>query len=109
MLHVRCLHLADNAPYQYEDRWINLAAVPRRPRRSFDEISPNEWLVANAPFSRAEFRFFAAAAGVEEAALLELSPGQPVFVGERLTWLAEKPITMVRMVHPPSHRMVTRL
>ena len=33
MLHVRCLHLADGAPYQYEDRWINLDAVPAAERR----------------------------------------------------------------------------
>ncbi len=109
MVHVRALHLADRAPYQYEDRWINLGAAPAARVESFDKIGPNEWLVANAPFSRAEFRFLAAAASAEEAALLQLEAGQPVFVGERLTWLGEKPITLVRMVHPPSHRMVTRL
>lgn len=109
MLHVRVLHLADRAPYQYEDRWINLDAAPTARDEEFAEKGPNEWLVENAPFSHAEFRFFADAATPEEAALLSLQDGQPVFVGERLTWLAQKPITLVRMVHPPSHRMVTRL
>ena len=28
MLHLRCMHYASNRPYQFEDRWINLAAVP---------------------------------------------------------------------------------
>ena len=109
MLHVRCLHLADGAPYQYEDRWINLDAVPAAGKVSFETVSPNEWLVTNAPFSRAEFVFRAARADGEEAALLGLPAGEAVFVAERLTWLAEKPVTFVRMLHPPGHRIVTVL
>jgi GntR family histidine utilization transcriptional repressor len=109
LLHVRCLHLADGAPYQYEDRWINPDAVPDARSAPFETVSPNEWLVTNAPFSRAEFIFRAARAGEEEAALLALPEGEAVFVAERLTWLADKPVTFVRMVHPPSHRIVTEL
>lgn len=109
VLHLRCLHLADRAPFQYEERWISLDAVPDAADEPFDETGPNEWLVANAPFSRAEFVFRAARAGREEAALLQLVEGEAVFVGERMTWLADKPITFVRMVHPPSHRMVTEI
>jgi len=108
-LHVRCLHLADRSAYQFEDRWISLDAVPTARDVDFAATSPNEWLVQHAPFSEAEFTFFAAAANAEEARLLQLSEGAPVFVGERITWLREKPITLVRMVHPSSHRMVTRL
>ena len=109
MMHVRCLHLAADAPYQFEDRWINLDAVPAVRGETFEAVGPNEWLVANAPFSRADFNFFAAAAGEEDASLLGLQPGGPVFVGERLTWLADQPVTLVRMVHPPSHRMTTTI
>jgi GntR family transcriptional regulator, histidine utilization repressor len=108
-LHVRCLHLADRAPYQVEDRWINLDAVPAARGADFASVSPNEWLVEHAPFTEAEFTFLAAAANAEEAALMGLGEGAPVFVGERVTWLKDKPITLVRMVHPPAHRMVTRL
>lgn len=109
MLHVRCLHLADRSPYQYEDRWISLDAVPEAREESFMDAGPNEWLVANAPFSRAEFTFHAARATAQEAALLHLPDGEAVFVAERMTWLKEKPITLVRMVHPPSHRIVTEI
>ncbi len=51
----------------------------------------------------------AARAGAKEAAQLELPEGEAVFVAERLTWLADKPVTFVRMIHPPSHRIVTEL
>lgn len=108
-IHLRCLHLADRRPWQYEDRWISLDAVPIAEDADFETVGPNEWLVANAPFSHAEYAFFAAAASFEEAAALGLAPGSPVFVGERLTWLGDKPVTLVRMVHPPSHRVVTRI
>lgn len=108
-LHVRALHLADGAPYQYEDRWINTATVPAARAETFETAGPNEWLVANAPFSDAELTVFADAAGGEEARLLEVAPGAPVFVAERLTWLVDRPITLVRMVHPASHRMTSRL
>lgn len=106
-LHVRCLHLADGRPYQYEDRWINLAAVPAAGSEDFETASPNEWLVANAPFSRAQYSFGAARADPEEAQALRLDAGEAVFVAERTTWIADRAITHVRMVHPPSHRVVT--
>lgn len=109
LLHTRCLHLADRKPYQFEDRWINADAVPAVREEGFTAVGPNEWLVSHAPFSEAEFTFFAAAASAEEAALLQTEPGAPVFVAERTTWLKERPVTLVRLTHPASHRMVTRL
>lgn len=109
LLHLECLHLADGAPYQFEDRYIHLEAVPEAADESFAEIGPNEWLVNRAPFSHAEFTFFAAAASPREAELLGTAPGAALFVAERLTWLLDKPVTHVRMTHPPGHRMVTML
>lgn len=109
LVHVRALHLADGAPYQYEDRWINPEAAPAIGEESFAAASPNEWLVANAPFSEAEFTVFAAPAEGEGATALGVAAGTPVFVAERLTRLVDRPITLVTMVHPASHRMVSRL
>lgn len=109
LLHVRSLHLANRTPYQYEDRWISLDTVPAVRDLDFTDVSPNEWLVEHEPFTDAEFTFFAAAASAEEAALLDLPEGSPVFIGERITWLQDRPITLARLVHPPSHRMITRL
>lgn len=109
LLHVRCLHLSDGSAYQLEDRWINLGAVPSAREADFGETSPNEWLVRNSPFTDAEFTFLAAAANLQEATLLDLREGDPVFVGERITWLHDRPITLVRMTHPASHRMISRM
>uniref|UniRef100_UPI003BAB5839 UTRA domain-containing protein n=1 Tax=Stappia sp. TaxID=1870903 RepID=UPI003BAB5839 len=108
MLHVRCLHMADGRPWQYEDRWIHLAAVPDIENEPFDEQSPNEWLVRNAPFSEMEMVLGAAAASPQEAELLGIRDADPVFVFERSTWLLDRLITHVRMLHRADYRMVSR-
>jgi GntR family transcriptional regulator, histidine utilization repressor len=107
MLHLNCLHLADGSPWQFEDRWINVDAVPAARTESFAEVGPNEWLVANAPFSRADFVFRAARASPQESAALGLTAGEAVFVAERETWIREAPVTFVRLVHPPGYALRT--
>ncbi|MFP3942875.1 MAG: UTRA domain-containing protein [Alphaproteobacteria bacterium] len=108
-LHVRCLHFADGAPWQYEDRWINLEAAPRARRESFAGISPNEWLVRELPFSDAEHVFHALNAGEAEADFLGVRPGDALFAVERRTRLDGRVITWVRLLHPgASFRMVSR-
>ena len=109
VLHLECLHLADERPYQFEDRLINPSAAPKAMEESFETLGPNEWLVGAAPFSRAEFTFLAALPSAREAKILDVGIDEPVFVGERRTWLLARPITAVRMVHPQSHRLVSRL
>lgn len=109
MLHIRCLHFADDVAWQYEDRWINLDAVPEARDQRFEDVSPNEWLVENAPFSRAEFAFMATRLGAEEARIMGLSPDEAVLAAERVTWLGARPVTLVRMIHRPGHRIVTRI
>lgn len=108
-LHLRCLHFADGSPYQLEDRWINLDAVPSARMESFEQIGPNEWLIREKPLSDAEHTFLAANAGEDEAALLGLALHDALFVIERRTWLADQTITWVRLIHPgASFRMTSR-
>lgn len=106
--HVQCMHYADGAPYQFEDRWINLAAVPRAESADFSAIGPNEWLVSEVPYTTAELRFSASAAAGPVAAFLKTMPGAPIFLAERTTWMAETPVTNVRLYFAPGHQMVAR-
>jgi GntR family transcriptional regulator, histidine utilization repressor len=106
--HVECLHHADGAPYQFEDRWINLAAVPRAERADFSAISPNEWLVSEVPYTTAEVRFSAAAADSPVAAHLKTAPGASIFLAERTTWLSDQPVTNVRLYFASGYQMVAR-
>lgn len=99
-LHVLGLHLADERPWQLEDRWINLQTVPAARHERFDDVSPNEWLLARIPYSRAEHAFSAGTPGEEERELLALAPDEPVFVIERTTWLGADAVTRARLSHP---------
>ena len=57
-LFLQTIHLADNSPYAYEERWVNVEAVPEILDAPLDEISVNEWLVRTVPFSSGDVIFF---------------------------------------------------
>ncbi len=108
VLHVTCLHLAGTRPYQFEDRWISIAMVPKAAGESFEHISPNEWLVREVPYSDGEISFLAEQATGDMAELLQVAPGDAIFVAERMTWLGDDPVTYARMSHPGHYRVTTR-
>lgn len=107
-LHLICMHYADGDPYQHEDRWISLEALPQAEEADFSDIGPNEWLVATIPFSNAEISFSAALADAGLAEYLGSREGDPLFVVERATWFEGRAITHVRLSYRPGHRMTTR-
>lgn len=108
VLHLTCLHLADQIPYQYEDRWINLTALPTARNERFQNTGPNEWLIATVPFSDVEISFSAVAADRETARHLGCLDGDALFTAERATWWQGQAITFVRLVFQRGHRMTTR-
>lgn len=108
LLHVTCLHSAAGAPYQYEDRWINLAALPQAETQDFSTIGPNEWLIQTVPFSEVEISFLATAASGAVAVALDLPEGEPLFTVERTTWWQGQAVTHVRLSFARGHRMTTR-
>lgn len=103
---VHALHLADGQPQIFEERWINPAAVPEARNAPFTEISANEWLVRNAPFSSGTLSFSAAAAGPSQAEFLQTALAAPLFVVERTTSTAEIKVTWVRMSYRPGHSIL---
>lgn len=109
--HITTLHLSDGQPQAYEDRWLNMAALPEplREQTDFGGLSVNEWLVANVPFLGGELAFLAAAAGKVEAEALGLPAGTALLVTERVTYGPEGGITFVRLWHRPGYRVETKL
>ena len=108
VLHLVCMHYADGVPYQHEDRWINLDALPQARDADFSELGPNEWLVSAIPYSDAEISFSATLADAEMADYLGSTEGAALFTVERLTWWQDKANTYVRLSFRPGHRMTTR-
>lgn len=108
VLHLVCMHYASGMPYQHEDRWINPEVVPSVTEADFSTTGPNEWLVAELPFSNAEIAFSAVEADRDLADHLGCSTGDALFRAERTTWLQGKAITLVRLTYRRGHRMTTQ-
>jgi GntR family transcriptional regulator, histidine utilization repressor len=109
MLHVRSLHYADNHPFLYEDRWVNLSEVAAIRDVNLQEIDANEWLVQNTPLTKGDISFSAANATKQEAELLQASEGEAIFVIDRTTWNGDIPVTIVRLAYAPGYRMHTEI
>lgn len=97
---LRCVHFANDTPFQLEERWINLQAVPEAEHAQFDKINPNEWLVQSSPYSEAEHFFSAQNANRKQAETLNVAENHALFVIERRTQLGGKAITYARLLHP---------
>ncbi|MFV2034758.1 MAG: GntR family transcriptional regulator [Halocynthiibacter sp.] len=109
MLRVQALHLADQRPFIYEDRWVCTQTVPEISNVDLERESANEWLVRNKPYSRCDLRFYATKASSHDAQMLEIAPGEALFVMERTTWIGTKPITTVEAVTTPGYQLLTRI
>jgi GntR family histidine utilization transcriptional repressor len=108
-LHIRTLYLADGRAFAFEDRWVNLAAVPDLADAPLTTINPNEWLVQNAPFARGTLEYSAAPADSEEATHLNCPIGTSVMVLERRTYGPQAPVTIMRLTYAPGHRLQLQL
>ena len=105
MLQVKALHLADNRPYIFEDRWIDTNSTPELLDVDFQIHSANEWLVRNKPYSRVDVRFYAMNAESESAEHLSTEVGTALLVIERTTWIGRDPITSVQAVGAPGYQL----
>ena len=109
LLRLRALHLADGQPYVLEDRWINPKAAPGAKEESFTEISSNEWLLKNAPYTHGEIAFSAANASAPEADALACPPMSALFVLDQITWNGKTAVTKVRLFYAPGHNISATL
>ena len=106
VLVLACLHYAGPRPFCFEQRVINLAAVPAAAAQRFDAVAPGAWLVDHVPWTSAEHRIRAEGASGVAAAALKLRIGAPCLVIERRTWHSEQPITHVQLTYPAEGREV---
>lgn len=108
VLHLLCMHYADNRPFQFEERWVNIATVPEIEHADLTTVGPNEWLLNAVPFTDAEITFSAVATDAKLSDFLATAVGTPVIQLERTTWLQGQPVTYVRMTHHPGYRFRTQ-
>lgn len=102
---VESLHLANDRPFALERRWINLDSVPDFETADLSELSANEWLVRTVPFSNGEVVISATSADSEQARVIGVNVGDPLFTLQRTTWLDDKPVTTMTLFYPAPYRL----
>lgn len=88
VLLVCTLHRIGGVPEAYEERLINLGAVPDAAEEDFADTPPGAWLLARVPWTDAEHVIHAVNADAALARRLDLAPGAACLVLERRTWQA---------------------
>lgn len=103
--YLETIHMADERPFAFETRWINLATVPEFESADLGGLSANEWLVRTVPFTRGDVSLSAAIADAETARHLDIDEGAALFTMERITWLGEASVTAMRLHYAPGYRL----
>lgn len=108
-LYLETLHLANGAPFAFETRWINPAAVPDVAAEELEQLSINEWLVRRVPFTSGEVRFSAVNADSRVAAALGVAEGTALFLVDRTTWRGDVFITTTALHHAAGYTLHSTL
>ena len=94
---INCLHFADEQPFCFEQRLINIDAVPDINKVKFIDEAPGAWLLKKVPWSRANHQIFAVAATESMAQYLKINNGDPCLVIERTTQNDAEKITWAKL------------
>lgn len=106
-LHIQTLHTANDKPFMFEDRWVNINTVPDILNADLTTMNANEWLVENALFTHGHISFSAANATQPQAQQLGVKREEAVFIIQRSTWNDDRSITSVQLVYTQDFKMQT--
>lgn len=107
LLHVLALYLADDAPHQLEDRWLVPAMVKGLGPAHWNHRPVDEWLLRNAPLTRARIEIEATALPAELACHFGQPAQSASLLVTRVSWNRAKPIGLLRLYHASGHRLKT--
>jgi GntR family histidine utilization transcriptional repressor len=107
--YLETVHLANDSPFAFEQRWVNLKAVPNILTAPLDEISANEWLVKTVPFSSGDVVFSAINADQKTADFIDTRLGAAIFVLDRTTWYKKEFITTLKLFYKAGFQLYTQL
>lgn len=100
ILAMTCRHIAGGDVFCFEERLLNLSAVPTADSVDFRSIPPGTWLLDHVPWTEAEHRIHAISAGTDYSKVLGLRKDAACLSVERRTWRDECSITHVRQTFP---------
>lgn len=107
VLHVQALYLADGVAHQIEDRWLVPAMVRGLGPDHWDTQPVDEWLLRNAPLTRAKIEIEAIALPAELAGHFDQPEQSPSLLVTRVSWRQSKPIGLLRLYHAAGQRLKT--
>lgn len=102
VLHTALVHLENEVPIQFEDRYVNPAAAPEYLKVDFSQTTPTHHLMEHAPLTEAYYRLEACLPSIEEARELGISPKEPCLVMTRRTVSGGVVASIARLVYPGS-------
>ncbi|MFM9975010.1 MAG: UTRA domain-containing protein [Beijerinckiaceae bacterium] len=109
LLAIVTLHHLEGMPEAYEERLVNLAAVPTAREEKFLDVPVGTWLLQRVPWSDAEHVIRAENADAKLAGLLGIAPSAACLVVERRTWHGGIFLTEARLFHGGlGHQLVGR-
>lgn len=109
VLYAATRHVVDGIIEAYEERIVNLAAVPQAKRESFADMPIGTWLLQRVPWSDAEHIIGAINADARLARRLGVERNAACLMLERRTWQNAVFLTEARLYYPGSgHRLIGR-
>ena len=109
LIYIKAIHTSDSKPFVIESRFINQNITPKIKIEEFEKNSPNEWLLANVPYTHGQITFSAINCSNEISSLLKINAGDAVFQIERTTFDKEQVITNVLLTYHKDYRLQTSL
>ncbi len=107
VFHSCLLHLENEQPVQYEERWVNPALAPDYLAQDFTQITPNEYLVRVAPLQRVEYRIEATLLSAAICQDLAMARGEPALLLHRRTWSLGTIAAVANLWHPGNRYQFT--
>lgn len=107
VFHSCLLHLENEQPVQYEERWVNPALAPDYLEQDFAQITPNEYLVRVAPLQRVEYRIEATLPTAAIGQDLAMARGEPALLLHRRTWSLGTIAAVANLWHPGNRYQFT--
>ena len=108
-LYIATRHELEGVTEAYEERIVNLAAVPQARQESFADLPVGTWLLQRVPWSDAEHVIAAINADAKLARRLGVEKNAACLMLERRTWQNGVFLTEARIYYPGHlHRLVGR-
>jgi GntR family transcriptional regulator, histidine utilization repressor len=107
--HSIIVHSENDVPVQIEDRFVNPGSAPGYLQQDFAAITPNAYLMREAPLSEAEHVVEAAMPQPWECKLLVILRTEPCLMIRRRTWSGGRVVSLARLLYPGSrYRLESR-